>query len=119
MHCVTQSRRPAVSKSAAPAPNRYKADLREINFLLFEQFKLGEVLGRAPYGDWGEDEVRTAIAECYRFATQVVGPLNAVGDEEGCRVEDGRVKTPRGFDEAWRKLAEAGWYVVSVDPELG
>ena len=37
--------------------NRYKADLREFQFLLFEQFKLGELLGKAPYEAWGEDEV--------------------------------------------------------------
>ena len=41
----------------AQAINRYKADLREIQFLLFEQFKLGELLGKAPFEAWGEDEV--------------------------------------------------------------
>ena len=41
-----------------PAINRYKADLREISFLLFEQFKLDELLGKAPFEGWGEDEVK-------------------------------------------------------------
>jgi hypothetical protein len=71
------------------AVNRYKADLRELHFLLFEQFKLGDVLGQPPYEGWGEDEVKSALAECYRFSTQVLGPLNPVGDVEGCRVEGG------------------------------
>ncbi len=39
--------------------NRYKADLREWMFLLFEQFKLGEILNKDPYEAWGEEEVRT------------------------------------------------------------
>ncbi len=46
-----------MSTTAHPAQNRYKADLREMRFLLFEQFKLGEVLGQAPFEAWGQDEV--------------------------------------------------------------
>ena len=41
------------------AINRYKADLREMFFLLFEQFRVNEVLGKAPYEAWGEEEVWT------------------------------------------------------------
>ena len=42
-----------MSKPATQAINRYKVDLREIYFLLFEQFKLQELLGRAPFENWG------------------------------------------------------------------
>ncbi len=88
--------------------NRYKADLREFQFLLFEQFKLGELLGKAPFEAWGPDEVKTSIAECYRFAREVLGPLNVVGDIEGCKLEGGNVITPTGFKDAWKKLYDAG-----------
>ena len=43
------------------AINRYKADLREMNFLMFEQFKLGEILGKGRYESWGEEDVRHAL----------------------------------------------------------
>lgn len=99
--------------------NRYKADLREYNFLLFEQFKLGELLGKEPYEGWGEQEVRTSLSECYRFAREVLGPLNVVGDIEGCKLVDGKVVTPTGFKEAWKKLYEAGWKAIGVSPEHG
>lgn len=99
--------------------NRYKADLRELHFVLFEQFKLGELLGSPPYQDWGEEEVRLTLAEVYRFATEVTGPLNAVGDQEGCRVENGQVITPRGFKEAWRKTYESGFKSLAVPAEFG
>jgi alkylation response protein AidB-like acyl-CoA dehydrogenase len=99
--------------------NRYKADLREFNFLLFEQFKLNEILGKAPYEAWGEEEVRTSLSECYRFAREVTGPLNVVGDIEGCKLKDGQVITPTGFKDAWTKLYEAGWKAIGVPPELG
>jgi len=99
--------------------NRYKADLREYFFLLFEQFKLGEVLGQEPFEGWGEEEVRTSLAECYRFAREVLGPLNVVGDMTGCRLENGQVITPKGFKEAWKKITEAGWKSIGVSPEQG
>ncbi len=99
--------------------NRYKADLRELTFLLFEQFKLGELLGNAPYEAWGEEEVRSSLSECYRFSREVLGPLNVVGDIEGCKLEGGKVKTPTGFKDAWKKLYEAGWKAIGVPPELG
>ena len=49
----------------------------------------------------------------------MTGPLNGVGDAEGCRVEDGAVKTPRGFKDAWKKLYEAGWKSIAVHAEYG
>ena len=100
-----------------PAQNRYRADLREIRFLLFEQFALEELLGKAPFEGWGKDDVSMVLDGAYKFACDVLGPLNSVGDREGCRIEDGRVKTPTGFKDAWDKLYEAGWKSVAVDPE--
>lgn len=105
--------------NAQAAQNRYKADLRELRFLLFEQFRLGDILGKEPFEAWGPDEVSMVLDQAYKFACEVLGPLNAVGDREGCRIEDGQVKTPRGFKEAWDKLAEAGWKTLSVDAEHG
>ena len=105
--------------NAHAAQNRYKADLRELRFLLFEQFKLGELLNQAPFEAWGPDEANMVIDEAYKFACDVLGPLNQVGDREGCRLEDGAVKTPTGFKDAWQKLYEAGWKTLPTDPEYG
>lgn len=101
------------------AINRYKADLRELSFVLFEQFKLGELLGKAPFEAWGVDEVKATLTESYRWVREVTGPLNASGDAEGCHLEGGRVITPKGFKEAWKKLYEAGWKSLGVSPEYG
>jgi alkylation response protein AidB-like acyl-CoA dehydrogenase len=97
------------------AQNRYKADLREFKFLLFEQFRLGEILGQAPYENFGVDEVNMILEESYKFCCEVLGPLNKLGDQ-GCRLENGVVKTPPGFADAWRKLYESGWKSVGADP---
>jgi alkylation response protein AidB-like acyl-CoA dehydrogenase len=101
------------------AYNRYKADLRELRFLLFEQFRLDELLGKAPFAAWGRDECVATLGECYRWVREVIGPLNTVADAEGCRLEGGHVITPRGFKEAWKSLYEAGWKQLAVDAEWG
>ena len=101
------------------AYNRYKADLRELHFLLFEQFRVEELLGKPPFASWGRDECVATLAECYRWVREVIGPLNTVADVEGCRVEGGRVITPRGFKEAWKSLYAAGWKQIAIDARWG
>jgi alkylation response protein AidB-like acyl-CoA dehydrogenase len=103
----------------AAALNWYRSDVRELMFLLLEQFRLAELLGQPPYDAWSEDEVKSVLQETYRFAQQVLGPLNASADRNGCRVEDGRVVTPAGFREAWKQLYENGFKSVGVSREHG
>ena len=99
--------------------NRYKADLREMFFVLFEQFGFNDVAGKGPYDGWDEDTAKAILNETYRFAREVMGPLNASGDDEGLKVVDGGVVTPKGFQDAWKKLVEAGIKQVSVSKEFG
>ena len=103
----------------AQAVNRYKADLREFQFVLFEQLKLQDLLGKSPFDGWGREDVELVLPEVYRFATEVSGPLNQVGDQEGCKLIDGQVYTPKGFREAWKRLYEAGWATLSAETEFG
>ena len=104
--------------NASHAQNLYKADLREVNFVLFEQFKLGEILSKDPYEGWGEEEVKAVLQGCYRFCCEVLGPLNGPGDEQGCRLENGQAYVPEGFKQAWDALYEAGWKTLGVLPEF-
>ncbi len=99
------------------AQNRYKADLRETKFLLFEQFPVEGLLGKPPFESWGKSECSMVLDEAYKWCCDVIGPLNAVGDREGCRVEEGRVKTPTGFKAAWESLYQAGWKALAAPPE--
>jgi alkylation response protein AidB-like acyl-CoA dehydrogenase len=99
--------------------NRYKANLRDFTFVLFEQFGMDELLGKAPYQDWGREEVETVLEEVYGWVQKYLGPYNAIGDQEGCRLEDGSVKVPTGFKEAWKALYEAGWRGLALDSKYG
>jgi hypothetical protein len=102
-----------------PHPNQYKSNLRDLSFLLFEQFKLDELLGKAPYANWGKDEVVAVIEEAYGWVQKHLGPYNRSGDDEGCRLENGQVRVPAGFKEAWKALFAAGWRTLALDEAHG
>src|SRR5262249_23754390 len=94
--------------------NYYKANLRDLSFLLFEQFHIEKLIGKPPFGNWGKDEVLTVLEEAYAWVQKYLGPINAGGDDQGCRLEAGQVRTPAGFKEAWKALYEAGWRTLAV-----
>jgi hypothetical protein len=99
--------------------NYYKANLRDVQFLLFEQFKLDELLGKEPYANWGKDEVVAVLEEAYGWVQKHYGPLNRSGDDEGCRLENGQVHVPKGFKEIWKALFEAGWRTLAIEEKHG
>lgn len=99
--------------------NRYRVDLREMEFQLFEQARLHELLGEEPFANWGRDEIKMILEQAQQFSAEVTGPLNAVGDQQGCRVVDGRVVTPDGFKDAHEKLYELGFKTVSLPESHG
>lgn len=99
--------------------NRYKADLRDISFLLFEQFNLQGMLGNGPFANWGKEEVLAVMDEVYSWAQKHLGPINSTGDAEGCKLENGQVKVPAGFKEAWKALYVAGWRGLALDEKHG
>ncbi len=99
--------------------NYYKANLRDLSFLLFEQFHLEELLGKGPYANWGKDEVLAVIEEAYGWAQKYLGPINSLGDAEGCKLENGQVKVPPGFKEAWSELFKAGWRTLAIEEKHG
>ena len=61
------------------AINRYKCDLRDYQFLLFEQFQLQEILGKGRYADWGADEVTMVLSEVYKWSCDVLVPSMRLG----------------------------------------
>jgi len=99
--------------------NYYKANLRDVQFLLFEQFKLDELIGKAPYPNWGKDEVIAVLEEAYCWVQKYMGPYNALGDDEGCTLTDGQVHVPAPFKETWKALFEAGWSTLAVEEKYG
>jgi len=97
----------------------YKGNLRDSEFILFEYLKVGEIYGTEPFDHIDTDGARMMLGEALKFADEVMGDLNVEGDRHGCTYENGRVITPPGFKEAYKKYMDAGWQQVFVDLEDG
>ncbi|GHC31818.1 acyl-CoA dehydrogenase C-terminal domain-containing protein [Aidingimonas halophila] len=98
----------------------YQAPLRDLRFVMDEMFDFPGHYSRLPGGDEATPDIVNAILEeGARFTREVLLPLNQGGDREGCLLEGGDVKTPRGFKEAYRQYVEGGWPSLSAEPEFG
>ena len=99
--------------------NHFKADLRAIRFTLWDHLGTERLFKLERFAHLSRDECDAVIDQAYRFATEVTGPLNSTGDRTGCHMEGGRVVTPPGFREAWRKLFEVGLMPFTIPAESG
>src|SRR5690606_32589598 len=97
----------------------YTAPLRDMRFVLKELAGLEQVTRLPGYADATPEVVDAVLEEAARFATQVLAPLNAVGDRAGARWEAGRVCMPPGFREAYRQFVDNGWPSLAAKREYG
>ena len=98
----------------------YKAPLRDLQFNLFELFDYeAHYQSLSGYEDVSAELVTTILNEFDKFCSNILSPLNAVGDKEGCTWSDGEVATPSGFKEAYRQYVEAGWPALANEPAYG
>jgi alkylation response protein AidB-like acyl-CoA dehydrogenase len=96
----------------------YAAPVRDMQFLLHDV--LGITGSGVPgYGDLDPAFTSAVLDEAGRLASDVLAPLNAVGDREGCRLENGVVRTPSGFADAFDALKAGGWTALDCDPAYG
>jgi alkylation response protein AidB-like acyl-CoA dehydrogenase len=72
-----------------------------------------------PDVDVGPETLQQVIEAAAVFAENVLAPINRPGDLQGCRLENGRVRSAPGYREAWAKLKEAGWISVDQPTEFG
>ena len=96
----------------------YTAPLKDMQFLLHDV--LG-VSGRdiPGYGDLDAGFTGAVLEEAGKLASELLEPLNAVGDREGCVLENGVVRTPTGFKAAFNAMKAGGWTALDCDPEYG
>ena len=99
----------------------YKAPLRDMRFVLNEVFEVSKLWAELPAlaEVVDEDTANAILEEAGKVTAGSIAPLNRSGDEEGCSWDNGNVKTPAGFPEAYRTYAEGGWVGVGGAPEFG
>ena len=96
----------------------YIAPTKDQQFLLQEVLKVSasDIPG---YAELDPDFTAAVLGESGRLASEVMAPLNAVGDKEGCSLENGVVRTPTGFKKAFDQLKEGGWAGVDMPEQYG
>ncbi|MEM9724682.1 MAG: acyl-CoA dehydrogenase C-terminal domain-containing protein [Pseudomonadota bacterium] len=97
----------------------YTAPLRDFQFVLHETFKVQDNAELEGYAELTEDMTSAILGEAGKIASEVLHPLNAVGDQQGCILENGVVRTPEGFKDAFTTFREGGWTGLDCDPAYG
>jgi 3-(methylsulfanyl)propanoyl-CoA dehydrogenase len=98
----------------------YRAPLAEMHFVMNELAGLPQIAKLPGFEDAAPDTVAAILEEAAKFATNVLDPLNATGDREGAkRLDDGTVRTPAGFKEAYKQFCDNGWNGLTKNPEFG
>lgn len=98
----------------------YKVPMRDMQFVMNELLEFDthyESIGKGE--DASADIVSAIMEENAKFCENVLAPLNAIGDEQGCKWNDGEVTTPEGFKEAYQQFVEAGWPSMTHAESVG
>jgi acyl-CoA dehydrogenase len=97
----------------------YRSPVADILYSLTHVAGFDDAIGEGIFGEFDADTAASVIGEAGRFATDVIAPLNRIGDLQGARYENGHVSTPPGFREAYRAWAAGGWAGVTGSPDFG
>ena len=100
----------------------YRPPLRDLKFVLHELLNVTDELKLLPrHADIDADTINAVLEEGGKFAAEVLFPLNASGDAQGCMLDKDthEVCTPAGFKEAYTQYVEGGWPALGCDPAYG
>jgi hypothetical protein len=97
----------------------YRAPVSEIAFCLDKVVGFGRVPATERFAEATPETVTAMLTEAGRICEEVLAPLNRVGDAHPARLENGVVRTPPGYGDGWRAIAEAGFVGLSADPDYG
>ena len=97
----------------------FKAPVKDIVFG-YEVVETYDVISKIPaFSDFNEDIVIPTMEECAKFAEEVLAPINAIGEQQGATIKDGKVTMPKEFIDAYKSFSEAGWASISLPSEIG
>ncbi len=100
----------------------YTPPLRDMQFVLHEVLNVSDDFKQMPsHAEIDADTIAAVLEEGGKFASQVIFPLNQIGDQQGCTLnrDTHEVKTPDGFKAAFEQYVQGGWPALSADPAYG
>ncbi len=96
----------------------FTAPIKDLQFVLHDLLRVSEQEIEG-FADLDRDFTGAVLEEVGKLSSEVLSPLNVVGDTEGCTLENGVVRTPTGFKEAFDKVREGGWTALDAPEEYG
>ena len=96
----------------------YNAPVKDLQFVLHNLLKVAQT-DQPGYAELEPDFTSAVLDEAGKLASEVLAPLNAVGDSQGCRLENGQVRTPDGFKDAFEAFKAGGWTALDFPAEFG
>jgi len=97
----------------------YRAPVEDYRFLLHEFLETEKHRDLPQFQDLAPDLIDDILTNAGKLCEEVLQPINQSGDEEGCHFENGVVRTPKGFKDAYRAYSEGGWGGLSAPAEFG
>jgi alkylation response protein AidB-like acyl-CoA dehydrogenase len=97
----------------------YRAPVADFRFLLAHVTGFARVTETARFAEATDEMVEAILASAARLSEEVLAPLQRVGDTHPARLDNGIVRTPPGFAEGYRAMAQGGWLSVAADPQFG
>ena len=97
----------------------YRAPVDDYRFIIKDLLELEKQRDLPQFGELTGDLLDDVLNGAGKICEEVLQPLNQSGDEEGCHFENGVVRTPKGFKEAYKQYAEGGWCGLSAPAEHG
>ncbi|MDJ0859892.1 MAG: acyl-CoA dehydrogenase N-terminal domain-containing protein, partial [Dinoroseobacter sp.] len=96
----------------------YTAPTKDMQYILHDVLN---VSGRdiPGYDELDREFTSAILEEAGKLAVQVLQPLNVVGDQQGCKLENGVVRAPEGFKAAYDEMRAGGWTGLDMDPDYG
>src|SRR5277367_4987306 len=97
----------------------YRAPLDDYRFVMQELLEVEKYRDLPQFEDLSPDTIDDVLTNAAKFCEEVLQPLNQSGDEEGCHFENGVVRTPKGFKEAFKAYSDSGWSGLGAPTEFG
>lgn len=96
----------------------YNPPLKDIYFAIEDVIEFQQIQQLSAFEDMTIDLIHQILDECGKISSEVIAPLNKVGDAQGCILTDEEVHTPKGWKEAYKQFYEGGWNCLPFPPEF-
>jgi acyl-CoA dehydrogenase len=96
----------------------YAAPVKDLQFVLHDVLNVA-ASDTPGYAELEPDFTSAVLEEAGKLTSEVLAPLNAVGDQQGCSFENGVVRTPEGFKDAFEQVKAGGWPGLDMPEEFG